>query len=62
MYFDPSEHGYVYLVLSTVLVFLFQDGSAYYIHRLMHIPLLYKTIHKHHHRYAKPSTSTIIKS
>lgn len=55
MYFSPGEHGYVYLVVSTVLVFLFQDGVAYYIHRLMHIPLLYKTIHKHHHRYHSPT-------
>jgi len=55
MYFTPSEHGYCYLVVSTVLVFLFVDGSAYYMHRLFHIPFLYRTIHKHHHRYHSPT-------
>lgn len=55
MYFNAGEHGYLYLVLSTILVFLFQDGAAYYVHRLSHIPMLYKRIHKHHHRYHSPT-------
>lgn len=55
MYFTPTEHGYCYLVVSTVLVFLFVDGSAYYMHRMFHIPFLYRTIHKHHHRYHSPT-------
>jgi len=55
MYFSPGEHGYVYLAASTVLVFLFQDGAAYYCHRLGHIPSLYRHIHKHHHRYHSPT-------
>ena len=51
MYFSAGEHGYLYLVLSSVLLFLWLEASAYYIHMMMHKPFLYKTIHKHHHRY-----------
>lgn len=50
VYFRIDEYGYVYFVLSIVLVFLYLDAGAYYSHYLLHTPLLYKTVHKHHHR------------
>jgi len=55
MYFSALEHGWLYLIGSTVLVFLYQDAGAYYLHRLFHIPFLYKHFHKHHHRYHSPT-------
>jgi len=55
MYFSAGEHGWPYLIISTVLVFLYQDAGAYYIHRLSHIPAIYRPIHKHHHRYHSPT-------
>ena len=50
MYFDPLERGWLYLIASPLILFFFHDGMAYYAHRLHHIPLIYKHIHKHHHR------------
>lgn len=55
LYFNIGEKGWLYLVESTVLLFLIQDGTAYYLHRLNHIPWIYKRIHKHHHRYHSPT-------
>jgi len=55
VYFNIGEHSFIYLVLSTIFVFLFIDGAAYYVHRLSHIPMFYKRIHKHHHRYHSPT-------
>mgnify|MGYP000132338032 CR=1 FL=1 len=31
-----------------------QQASVYYLHRLMHVPPLYKWIHKQHHLYTAP--------
>ena len=33
LYFGMYERGVPYLVVSTVLLFLLQDGAAYYLHR-----------------------------
>ena len=51
VYFRVDEYGYAYFFLSFVLVFLYLDAGAYYSHYLLHTPLLYKAIHKHHHRW-----------
>jgi len=50
MYFSPGDYGYLYLALSAVLLFAWLEASAYYIHRLLHLPILYRILHKHHHR------------
>jgi len=51
IYYDVSDYGWVYLVL-TVPFFLFvTDFLIYWIHRLLHWGLIYKHIHKPHHTY-----------
>ena len=55
VYFRPDEYGYLYLILSIPVVFLYIEASAYYYHRMAHLPFFYKTIHKHHHRYHSPT-------
>ena len=50
VYFTLDEYGYLYLCVSVVFLFVWFEGGAYYSHALWHIPWLYKTIHKHHHR------------
>ncbi|MCA9719395.1 MAG: sterol desaturase family protein [Myxococcales bacterium] len=51
LYFDWSEYGLAYLLLSAALAFFWSDGWAYYIHRASHIRWAYKAYHRIHHRY-----------
>lgn len=37
------------------LFLLIEDFSFYWLHRALHTPLLYKHIHKLHHRYKQPN-------
>ncbi|XP_031574564.1 delta(7)-sterol 5(6)-desaturase erg32-like [Actinia tenebrosa] len=55
LYYDPLERGWLYLFLSTILLFLFEDACAYYYHRMLHWPFFYKRFHKIHHRYKAPT-------
>jgi lathosterol oxidase len=55
LYFNVSDYGWIYFVLSIPLLFLYEEASAYYLHRLMHKPFLYKHLHKWHHHYTIPT-------
>lgn len=55
IYTDAGRYGYVYLVLSTVGYFLFIDAWAYVGHRFLHIPVVYRAVHKWHHAYRQPT-------
>lgn len=50
-----SDHSITYYVLSTVLIIFFHDTYFYWMHRLMHHPLLYERIHKVHHLSKDPT-------
>lgn len=54
-YFEVSEYGWTYLFASAVAYFVFIDMWAYIAHRLLHLPCLYKTVHKWHHAYKQPT-------
>lgn len=43
--------GYAYLGISTVAFLLFTDYLIYWVHRALHHPMLYKRLHKPHHRF-----------
>lgn len=47
--------GWAYLLSSTVGFFVWIDLWAYVAHRLLHMPLLYRTVHKTHHQFAQPT-------
>jgi len=51
LYRDVDEYGWFYLILSVPFFLLFTDYLVYWIHRLLHHPFIYKTIHKPHHRW-----------
>lgn len=51
IYFDVAERGWPYLLGSTVLLFVLVDGLAYYAHRAMHAKLVFRYVHRWHHRY-----------
>jgi len=55
LYWSMHEMGLPWLIISTVLTFIYLDAGAYYIHRALHFPPIYKNIHKWHHKYTAPT-------
>ncbi|KIK53980.1 hypothetical protein GYMLUDRAFT_49058 [Collybiopsis luxurians FD-317 M1] len=57
LYNNVSDHwgGWWYLVGSVAAFLLFTDYCIYWIHRWLHHPLLYKPLHKLHHRWIIPT-------
>jgi Delta7-sterol 5-desaturase len=58
VYFDTRAHGLLFTVLTTVVYFLLTDAGLYWAHRILHRPLLFRTIHRFHHRYISPTAFT----
>ncbi|MEC5156382.1 lathosterol oxidase [Chryseobacterium sp. MP_3.2] len=50
IYTDPFEYGLWYLPLSLIVVLLIHETYYYWLHRLMHVPKVYKIVHKVHHQ------------
>ncbi|KIO34573.1 hypothetical protein M407DRAFT_13385 [Tulasnella calospora MUT 4182] len=55
LYDDVEKYGWTYLVLSVPLYLLFTDYFIYWIHRGLHHPLIYKYVHKPHHKWLIPT-------
>ena len=55
LYLYPEEYGWWYMVLQFPLFLVFTDCLIYLIHRGLHHPLVYKTLHKPHHRWIVPT-------
>lgn len=55
MYFSVSRHGWVYLVVSSVLIILAYDTYYYWLHRFMHLKKVFPWLHKTHHLSHTPS-------
>ncbi|ORY92812.1 hypothetical protein BCR35DRAFT_286190 [Leucosporidium creatinivorum] len=47
--------AWAYMAFSIALFFWFTDITIYYIHRAVHLPILYKKLHKPHHRWVIPT-------
>ncbi|KAM0749888.1 hypothetical protein T439DRAFT_326781 [Meredithblackwellia eburnea MCA 4105] len=47
--------AYLYMAFSAAFFIGFTDFTLYWIHRWLHIPFLYKRIHKPHHRWIIPT-------
>ena len=55
MYWRIDEYGWTYFFLwSTLAPIVYHNIAEYYWHRTMHIPFLYKIVHKFHHYYKSP--------
>ena len=50
-----SDHSIAYYILSTVFIIFFHDTYFYWMHRLMHHPILYERVHKVHHLSKDPT-------
>ena len=55
LYTNIEDYGVGYWFLSLALYFMFNDCLIYWIHRGLHHPLLYKHLHKTHHRWLVPT-------
>jgi Delta7-sterol 5-desaturase len=58
VYFDVGERGLAFTLASTVFYFLVTDMGLYWAHRILHRPLLFRYIHRFHHRYTSPDAFT----
>lgn len=54
-YTDIDKYGVLYLVLAFPLMFLLHDTYFYWMHRLMHLPRLFRLVHLTHHKSVNPS-------
>ncbi len=55
IYRQFSQHSVAYYIATTVFIIFFHDTYFYWIHRLMHHPLLYERVHKVHHLSKDPT-------
>jgi Delta7-sterol 5-desaturase len=58
MYFNIGDYGWGWFVFSYVWMFFLHDTWFYWMHRLMHHPVLFKTVHLVHHKSTNPSPWT----
>ncbi len=54
-YTNTHDYGRLYLILAFPLMLLMHDTYFYWIHRMMHSPLLFKRFHLVHHKSINPS-------
>ena len=54
-YNNIDEYGILYFIIAFPLMILMHDTYFYWVHRLMHLPFLFKTFHLVHHKSTNPS-------
>jgi lathosterol oxidase len=59
IYTDIHDHSLLWLPLSLIIALLLQETYYYWLHRWMHIPSVYRLVHKWHHdsQVASPWTA-----
>jgi Delta7-sterol 5-desaturase len=55
VYFHVADYGLPYLVFSIALQLVITELLVYWVHRLLHLPALFKRIHFYHHQFRTPS-------
>ncbi|KAK0186586.1 fatty acid hydroxylase [Armillaria mellea] len=55
LYDGLDTYGWPYLFASVPLFLLFTDYCIYWVHRWLHVPFIYKVLHKPHHKWIIPS-------
>jgi sterol desaturase/sphingolipid hydroxylase (fatty acid hydroxylase superfamily) len=55
IYRDIEQYSYTYFVLSIVIMVIVHDAYFYWTHRFMHVPKVFKWIHKIHHHSTNPT-------
>ncbi|MCC7441052.1 MAG: sterol desaturase family protein [Bdellovibrionales bacterium] len=54
LYFEVAERGWGYLAASFGIVLLVHETYYYWVHRLLHLDLFYRLLHRHHHQFVTP--------
>ena len=59
IYWDPLEHHWWWLPLSLLIALFLQETYYYWLHRWMHIPAVFRVVHRWHHdsQIASPWTA-----
>ncbi|KAN0138832.1 hypothetical protein V8E53_003220 [Lactarius tabidus] len=55
LYDNVDDFGLAYLFFSIPFFLVFTDYGIYWVHRLLHHPLIYKYVHKPHHKWLIPT-------
>ena len=58
LYFSVSEHGWGYYFFSLAFMIAAHDTYFYWMHRLMHLPKLFRIFHLVHHKSNNPTPFT----
>jgi len=58
VYLGLAEHGVAFGLAATAAYFVLSDLGLYWMHRLMHHPVLFRAIHRWHHRTLSPTAFT----
>jgi len=59
IYYKFAQYGYLWTILELPVVFLLTDYITYWLHRIYHLPYLYKHFHKLHHTYKQPTAFSV---
>ncbi|XP_062551040.1 lathosterol oxidase-like [Armigeres subalbatus] len=62
IYYACNEYGWLWFWLQFVAIFIYQDYTTYWVHRIFHWPWLYKNFHKLHHTYKQPTAFSVTAS
>ena len=54
IYLSIEENGWAYFFLSIIITLVLHDAYFYWTHRLLHIPRIFKSIHRTHHLSHSP--------
>lgn len=55
VYTELSEYGFIYFIVSILLMLLLHDTYFYWTHRLLHTRHLFRFVHKVHHKHKSPT-------
>lgn len=55
VYHDPFEYGVAWLLLAPLALVLIHNTYFYWLHRILHLPRVYRWAHRAHHQSVNPS-------
>jgi len=58
LYFKIEDFGWLYLIVTFPLMFFIHDTYFYWVHRFMHLPIVFKYVHLIHHKSTNPTPWT----